>query len=83
MRSLLSSFFVLLVALMLSTSAVAEVEAPDVMLQRITNEMITALRHDDKQLHENPAQIYPIIDKILVPHIDWLTMSQWVVGRTA
>ncbi len=83
MRSIVSSLIFAFMTLLLSAQAFAAVEEPDVMLKRITNEMISALRSDDKELHENPSKIYPIIDKILVPHIDWLAMSRWVVGRSA
>lgn len=84
MRSHICAFVFMLLALLLTTESMARTtEAPDVMLQRITHEMITALRHNDKELRENPNHIYPIIDKILVPHIDWLAMSRWVVGRNA
>lgn len=84
MRSIFSTFVFMFLTLMLSTQSVAHAsEAPDAMLQRITQEMITALRQHDKELKDNPDKIYPIIDKILVPHIDWLAMSRWVVGRSA
>ncbi len=82
MRSLFSSVIFSLMTLLFSAQVLAS-EAPDAMLQRITNEMISALRSDDKELKQNPSKIYPIIDKILVPHIDWTAMSRWVVGRNA
>src|SRR4029079_12691298 len=84
MRLIVSFVTVMFLAFMLSTSSVAQAsEAPDAMLQRITNEMINALRQHDKELKESPDQIYPIIDKILVPHIDWVALSRWVIGRSA
>jgi phospholipid transport system substrate-binding protein len=83
MRSIFSSLIFMIMALMLSTAVVAEPEAPDVLLQRITQEMISALRSHDQELRENPAHIYSIIDKILVPHIDWIAMSRWVIGKSA
>ncbi|MGE3318109.1 MAG: phospholipid-binding protein MlaC [Candidatus Berkiella sp.] len=74
--------FVVLVVFGFSQLAVAE-EQPDVMLQRVTQEMITALRQHDKALQQKPEKIYDIIETILVPHIDWMAMSRWVVGRSA
>jgi len=58
-------------------------EPPDVLLKRLTQEMITALREQDAQLKENPSLIFKIVDEILVPYIDWAAMAKWVIGRNA
>ncbi len=65
------------------SNAVHAKEAPDVLLKRVTQELITVLRQEDSSLRKNPDQIYAVIDKILVPYVDWEAMSQWVVGRSA
>lgn len=56
---------------------------PDVLLKKVTQELITALRKHDKELREQPNYIYVMIDQILVPYVDWHTMAQWVIGRQA
>lgn len=58
-------------------------EPPDQMLKRVTQEMITALKTHDAELKKNPELIYSIVNKIIVPYIDWIAMSGWVVGRNA
>ena len=58
-------------------------EAPDDLLKRVTHELISELREQDKDTRQNNQTIYVIIDKVLVPHVDWHAMSQWVVGRQA
>ncbi|MBS0286207.1 MAG: ABC transporter substrate-binding protein [Proteobacteria bacterium] len=78
-----SRIVMMLFACLLMTKAFAEPEAPDVMLKRVTQEMIGALKEHDKDLRNHPEHIYPIIDRILVPHIDWDAMAHWVVGRNA
>lgn len=55
--------------------------APDAMLRQVTQELVTELRSQDELLKRNPNHIYTIINKILVPHVDWNTMSKWVLGR--
>ena len=57
-------------------------EPPEVMLHRVTQEMITNLRANDSEMRQNPQLIYDIINRILVPYVDWNTMSKWVLGRT-
>lgn len=82
MRSIFPRVISFIFAFFIATQTIAQ-EAPDALLQRVTQEMISALRSNDKDLHEHPTHIYKIIDQILVPHIDWTTMSRWVIGRPA
>lgn len=57
-------------------------EPPEEMLNRVTQEMISSLRKNDDALRQNPQLIYDIINRILVPYVDWTTMSKWVLGRS-
>lgn len=82
MRKLIYPLILILFTLAMPLKAIAQ-EAPDALLKRVTNELISALREQDKQLKQNPDKIYDIIDQILVPHVDWHAMAQWVVGRNA
>jgi phospholipid transport system substrate-binding protein len=84
-RILFTPFIFMMAYVFLGHAAMAAQtkEQPDVMLQRVTQEMIAALRQHDRELREDPDRIFPIIDKLLVPHIDWLSMSRWVIGRNA
>lgn len=83
----MSVFFqlrVFVILMLLSTLSFASAkEPPDALLKRVTQELITQLRQDKVKTSTNSQQIYSIIDKILVPHVDWETMSQWVIGRDA
>ncbi len=82
MRFIVSRLMMLFLAFGIATQVLAQ-EDPDLMLKRVTQEMISALKQDDKDLKSNPNKIYPIIERILVPHIDWDAMAHWVVGRNA
>lgn len=66
-----------------SVSSAWAKEAPDEMLKRVTQEMIDSLKRHDAELKKNPEMIYSIVNKIIVPYIDWTTMSGWVIGRQA
>lgn len=82
MRLIFSRIVFSLFAFMMATQTVAQSEeAPDKLLEHWTHEVISALRKHDQELRQNPDRIYTIIDQILVPHVDWLAMSRWVVGR--
>ncbi len=83
MHSTVRTLYLTIILLFSLNSMVLAQEQPDVMLQRVTQEMIDALRQNDKALQQHPEKIYGIIETILVPHIDWVAMSRWVVGRNA
>lgn len=83
MHSTVRTLYLAIILLFSLNSMALAQEQPDVMLQRVTQEMIDALRQNDKALQQHPEKIYGIIETILVPHIDWVAMSRWVVGRNA
>lgn len=78
------SRIVLILAFSLALPALGWAKAPpDEMLKHVTQDLISALRSQDQSLQEHPDKIYAIINQILVPHVEWHAMSQWVVGRVA
>ncbi|HET9843960.1 MAG TPA: ABC transporter substrate-binding protein [Gammaproteobacteria bacterium] len=81
MHLVVRSFVVLLLSLY-ACIALAQ-ERPEVLLERVTQEMLTALKQNDAEIKRNHAKLVEIIDKILVPHVDLHDMSRWVVGRNA
>lgn len=83
MRKIITPIMLLVTFFWLSSSVAFAKEAPDQILNRVTQEMIQALRRHDAELKENPELIYKIVNKIIVPYIDWAAMSGWVVGRNA
>ena len=48
--------------------------------------MLAALKANHAQIQAHPDKIYPLVHQIVLPHFDFQTMSQWVLGsywRTA
>jgi len=74
-------FAVLLLCFTISTAYA--IIRPEVLLQQITQEMLDALKTNDKLIKKEPSKLIDIIEDILVPHIDIYDMSRWVVGRNA
>ncbi len=58
-------------------------QKPEVMLERVTVEMLDALKRNDQVIKRDPKKLVSIIEEILVPHVDIYDMSRWVVGRNA
>jgi phospholipid transport system substrate-binding protein len=67
----------------LSSSVIAAIEPPDKLLDRVTGDMLQALKHNNAELKRSPDRIIQIIDRILVPYIDSTSMARWVAGREA
>lgn len=81
MRRALRAFLVAFL-MMISFSAFSE-ERPEQLLERVTEEMLAALKNNDKAIKSNQNKLFSIVEKILVPHVDVYDMSRWVVGRNA
>lgn len=82
MRTIFQAF-VFLALFFLSHASFASGETPDAMLKRITQELTAELKRDNVKSSTNSTQLYSVIERILVPHVDWGAMAQWVVGRDA
>lgn len=76
------SYFVLVFALFAANASFA-IEKPENLLEKVTAEMLKALKAHDREIQNNPNKIVGIIEHILVPHVDIYDMSRWVVGRNA
>lgn len=57
-----------------------KVQDPITMLQGISNNVLRALQNDSRPNDLN--HIYSLVDKFILPYVDFNEMSQWVAGRT-
>lgn len=58
-------------------------EDPIVMLKGVVNRLMAVLRDNEGELRSNPSSIYPIVNKYILPYVDFDEMAKWVVGRNA
>lgn len=58
-------------------------EDPIKMLQDITQNVMIKLKNNSQTLKYEPEKVYPIIDSVILPHVDFSEMARWVVGRNA
>ncbi len=56
-------------------------EDPIKMLQSVTNNVLHALQ--GRSNPEDAKSLYSMVDKYVLPYVDFNEMSQWVAGRTA
>ncbi len=81
MKRAISAFILGLTLVMASFTSYAS-QDPEALLSCVTEELISTLRSKSHEIKSNPTAVYRIVDKILVPHVDWQTMSKWVLGRS-
>lgn len=63
-----------------STPVIANSD-PQVLLKNATRDMLNAIYEQHIELKKTPTHIYRIVKDILVPHIDFITASRWVLGK--
>lgn len=70
----------LLLVTLLSGQASATV-APQTMLEAVTDEIIDAFKREQETVKHEPTQMFALVEKILLPHVDMDVMSRYVLGK--
>lgn len=71
-----------LFGLLISTMAWA-ISSPVELLQNTSNQLISALQRNQATLKTKPQIVYGIVNQILLPHVDVMSMSSKALGREA
>lgn len=76
----------LLIALLLgpASPALAAENDPDearLLLERVASEMIQATNARQGEIKNNPQAVEQLVEELLLPHIDLITASRWVLGK--
>ncbi len=74
-----------LCALLLSLQSAQSIalEDPVQMLQQVTRTVMAKINADATDLKKHPNELYAIVDTTVFPHVDFVEMARWVVGRNA
>ena len=76
------SFWLLLFAASLLIAPVqAEPTAPNTVLDMATRQMITAINANQEKIKTDPSVVNGLVEDILMPHIDFIASSKWVLGK--
>jgi phospholipid transport system substrate-binding protein len=73
---------VALFGLLMCTMAWA-ISSPVELLQNTSNQLISALQRNQATLKTKPQIVYSIVNQILLPHVDVMSMSSKALGREA
>lgn len=76
----MKKLFALFFAGFLTTAALAE-EAPDVLVQRVTEEVLEIIRHDKDIQNGSTNKVIDLVDKKVLPHFNFQHMTALALGK--
>jgi phospholipid transport system substrate-binding protein len=79
LKTVSALFLSLCLALSQTAMAIPD-ESPKVVLETTATKMIDALNNNRDKIKGNPQLTEDLIEKILLPHIDFITASKYVLG---
>ena len=74
-------WLILLTTAWLLSPAQAENAPPDSVLELASRQMITAINANHEKIKTDPGVVNELVEEILMPHIDFIASSKWVLGK--
>jgi phospholipid transport system substrate-binding protein len=70
------------IGLVLSLSLVqASVDSAEQIVRSTTDQIFSRMHNERDALESNPKVIYDLINEIIMPNFDFISMSKWVLGK--
>lgn len=54
---------------------------PAEVVRDTSTQVIQRLQSEKQDLQNNPGRLYELVNKLVVPHFDFVSMSRWVLGK--
>ena len=68
--------------LMVSTTfAAAETQPAMQVVEETATQVIDRIRSEKQELDAHPEKIYELVDELVIPRFDFISMSKWVLGK--
>lgn len=74
-------YFIAAVLLTVSGIVQAQQPSPNALLEETVDKMFTALNKERKAIKADPTKTQKIVEELLLPNIDIITSSKWVLGK--
>jgi phospholipid transport system substrate-binding protein len=59
----------------------AEPMPPNTLLETASRQMISAINTNHEKIKTDPTVVNGLVEEILMPHIDFISASKWVLGK--
>ena len=69
------------VSLLSNTAYSTEMMAADKLIKSTSEQVLKALVDEKDQLKKDPAHVYKLVDKIILPHLDFEKMAKLALGK--
>jgi len=66
---------------MVAGVAQAAIETPDAVVKHTSSGVIDRINSQRAELDANPSKIYEVVNELVIPHFDFISMSRWVLGK--
>ena len=81
MKTLYRTYLLGFTLLLLGMAPAQAENSPISLLQTTTESMVDALGQQKAELKKDPLVVNRLVEKILLPHIDLISASKWVLGK--
>jgi len=71
----------ILMLCMVAGVAQAAIETPDAVVKHTSSGVIDRINSQRAELDANPSKIYEVVNELVIPHFDFISMSRWVLGK--
>ena len=72
---------VFLICCLMTGMAQAAAESPDAIVKETSDGVINRINSERSMLDAHPEKIYDLVDELIIPHFDFISMSKWVLGK--
>ena len=70
-----------LIGLLLVGAAPAGANSPDAVVRQVAGGVIERIEAERPALQANPALVYDLVDELVIPSFDFVSMAKWVLGK--
>lgn len=77
----IKSLFLVLCLLASTSQVAAAIKSPEAVVKETSSGVIERIESQRSTLEENPDQVYELVNELVIPHFDFISMSKWVLGK--
>jgi len=77
------SLFLGVILLLVGMERAFAAQDPIEMLSSVTGSVMEELKKYRPSVQQQPNKLYSMVDRLIVPYVDFVEMARWVVGRNA
>ena len=63
------------------TVGLAQAKTPDQVVKETAEGVISHIESNRSLLEANPEKIYDLVNELVIPRFDFISMSKWVLGK--